>query len=155
MAQVRDHMIQRTAPDPHITVKKTTATWVLRSLSVRKTTQPQEQHKVVDLDAEETVAERVAKLFTLQAGARASSSPDHRKGIRQSPRLSAKSDKSARSDMKSGSQPPKPTGNRLTFADAVAVAPTPEEQKARERAEAQKRKNNQKGPEEGKAGKQD
>ena len=83
-------------------VKKTTATRVLRSVSVRKTTQTQEQHEVVDLDAEETVAERVAKLLALQAGARASSSPDHRKGTRQSPRLSVKSDKSACSDMKRG-----------------------------------------------------
>ena len=61
------------------------------------------------------VAERVAKLLVIQAGARASSSPDQHKGIRQSPRLSAKSDKSARSDMPSGSHPPKPAGNRLTF----------------------------------------
>ena len=37
-------------------VKKTTATRVLRSVSVKKTTQPQEQHEVVDLDPEETVA---------------------------------------------------------------------------------------------------
>ena len=96
----------------------------------------------------------MAKLLALQAGARVSSSPDHRKGIRQSPHLSAKSDKSAGSDMKSGSQPPKPTGNRLTFADAVVVAPTPEETKARQRVEARKRKNKQKGPEGGKAGKQ-
>ena len=57
--------------------------------------------------------------------------------------------------MESGSQPPKPTGNRLTFDDAAAVAPTPEEQKARERVEARKRKNKQKAPEEGKAGKYD
>ena len=106
-------------------VKKTAVARVLRSVAVTKTTQPQEQHKVVNLDVAETVAERVAKLLALRAGARASSSPDHRKGINQSPCLPVKSAKSARSDMKSVSQPPKPTGNRLTFADAVAVAPTP------------------------------
>ena len=123
----------------------------------KKTTQPQEQHELVDLDAEETVDERVAKLLALQAGARASSSSDHCKGTHQSPHLSAKSDKSACSAMKSGSQPPKPTGHKLRVADAVAVhvAPTPEEQKARERMAARKRKSKEKGPEEGKAGKQD
>ena len=57
--------------------------------------------------------------------------------------------------MKSGSQPHKPACSTLTFADAVAVARTPEEQKARQRAEARNRKNRQKGPEEGKVCKQD
>ena len=103
-------------------------------MSTKKTAQSQEQHDVVDLDAEESVDERVSELLALQAGAimscRASSSPDNRKGTCQSPRLSAKSDKSAGSDnvmnSTSGRQLPKPTGNRLTFADAVVVAPTPE-----------------------------
>ena len=87
----------------------------------------------MDLDAEKIVAERVAKLLAIQAGARASSLPDHCKGIRQSPRLtrprlSAKSDKSARIGMKSGIQPPEPTCSKLTFADDVVVTPTAEEQ---------------------------
>ena len=135
-------------------MKDATATRVLRSVSVRKTTQPQKQHEVVDLDQEETVAENVAKLLTLQAGAKASLSPDHHKCMRQSPRLSAKSDKSAdsaRSEMKSGSQPLKPTCYKLIVSDAVAVAPSPEEHKARERVEARKRKNTQNGLEEVKA----
>ena len=72
--------------------------------------------------------------------------------IRQSPRLSAKSDKSAGSDMRSGSQPSK---LKLTFADAIAVAPTPQEKKARERVEARKRRNTKPDPEGGKAGKKD
>ena len=61
-----------------------------------------------------------------------SSSPENRKMIRQSHRLSAKSDKAACSDMRSGSQPSK---LKLTFADAVVTAPTPEEKKAQERVE--------------------
>ena len=81
-------------------VKKIAAAWVHRSVSVKKVTQPQEQHEAVYLDADDIVAQRVVKFLALQAGARASSSHDHRKGIHQSPRLSAKSDKSARSDMK-------------------------------------------------------
>ena len=85
-------------------------------------------------DAEESVAECVAKLLALQAGARASSSTDHCKVTRQSHHLSAKSAKSACSDMNSGSQPPKPTGSKLTFGDAVP--PTPEEQNAQEGVEA-------------------
>ena len=76
----------------------------------------------MDLDAEESVAERVARLLTHQAGAtmscRASSSPENRKMIRQSPRLSAKSHQSAGSDMRSGSLPVKP---KLTFVDAVGA----------------------------------
>ena len=50
--------------------------------------------------------------------------------IRQSPRLSAKSDKSdksAGSDIRSGSQPLK---LKLIFADATVAALTPEEKKA-------------------------
>ena len=50
-------------------VKKTAVARVLCSVSTKKTTQAQEQHDVVDLDAEETIAERVAKLLALQAGA--------------------------------------------------------------------------------------
>ena len=67
--------------------------------------------------------------------------------IRQSPRLSAKSDKSAGSDMRSGSLP-KGKLKTLSFAEAL-VSPTPEEQKARERVEARKRRH-KKDPEEGK-----
>ena len=106
----------------------------------------------MDLDAEESVAERVARLLTHQAGARASSSPENCRMIRQSPRLSAKSEKSAGSGMRSGSQPVK---LKLTFADAVGAAPTPEEKKARERVEARTRRNKKQGPEGGKAGKKD
>ena len=72
--------------------------------------------------------------------------------IRQSPdspRLSAKSDKSAGSSMRRGSQPPK---HKLTFADAIGAAPTPEEKKARERVEARNKKQD---PEGGKAWKKD
>ena len=69
-------------------VKKSAVTQVLSSVLTKKTTRPQKQ-KTVDLDAEETVAERVAELLTHQAGARVTSSPDNRKTIRQSPRLSA------------------------------------------------------------------
>ena len=83
----------------------------------------------MELDAEESVAGRVAKLLAQQAGARASSSPETRKMTRQSPHLSAKSDQSVGSDMRSDSQPHK---RKLTFADAIAVAPAPDEKKAQE-----------------------
>ena len=54
----------------------------------------------MDLDEEESAPKRVARLITRQVVARGSSSPDSRKKpIRQSPRLSSKSDKSAGSDM--------------------------------------------------------
>ena len=66
--------------------------------------------------------------------------------IRQSPRLSAKSDRSTGSDMRSGSLP-KSKLKALSFAEAV-MSPTPEEKKARERVDAKKRRN--KKPEEGK-----
>ena len=82
-------------------------------------------------------------------GARASSSPDNRKMIRQSPRVSAKSDRSAGNDIRGGGQASK---LNLTFADAVVAAPAPEEKKVRERVEAGKRRNKNKGPKEGKAG---
>ena len=85
---------------------------------------------MVDLDDEEIVTERVARLITQQPGARGCSSPESRKIICQSPRLSTKSDKSAGSDMRSGSLP-KTTLKSLSVADALA-SPTPEEQKARE-----------------------
>ena len=49
----------------------------------------------MDLDAEESVAEQVVRHLAHQAGARASPSPENRKMIRQSLRLSVKSDKSA------------------------------------------------------------
>ena len=87
-------------------VKKTTVTRALRSVS-RKGARSKKP-EIVDLDKEESVSERVARLiqFALQAGARGSSSPDGRRPpIRQSPRLSGKSDKSTASDMRSGSLP--------------------------------------------------
>ena len=74
--------------------------------------------------AEESVAEQVPRLLAHQAGARGSSSPETLKMTRQSPRLSARSEKSAGSDMKSGSQPPKHKLKTLSFADAL-IAPTP------------------------------
>jgi hypothetical protein len=103
--------------------------------------------EIVDLDKEESVSERVARLIALQAGARGSSSPDGRRPpIRQSPRLSGKSDKSTGSDMRSGRMP-KSKLKSLSFSEAL-IAPTPEEKKARERVDAKKRRN--KKPEEGK-----
>ena len=86
----------------------------------------------MDLDAEGSVAERVARLLAHQAGARARSLPENRKMTRQSPRMSAKSDKSTGSDMRSGSQRSRP---KLTFADAVVATRTPDEKQARERAD--------------------
>ena len=65
---------------------------MLRSVSTKKTARPQE-HEIVDLDVEESVAERVARFLAHQAGARASLSPENHKMIRQYPRLSEKSDK--------------------------------------------------------------
>ena len=115
-------------------------------------TTPGTQNCGSDLDVEESVAERVARFHAHQAGARASSSPENPKMIRQSPRLSAKSDMSAGSDMRSGSQPSK---LKLTFADAVVTALTPGEKKARERVEARKRRNRKHDLAEGRAGKQD
>ena len=111
-------------------VKKTSMTRVLRSVSKK-------EPEVVELDEEESVSGRMARLITHQAGARGCSSPDSRKIIRQSPRLSATSDKSAGSDMRSGSLL-KNKLKTLSFADAL-VGPTPEEQTARERVEARKR----------------
>ena len=101
----------------------------------------------MDLDKEKSVSERVARLIALQVGARGSSSPDGRRPpIRQSPRLSGKSDRSTASDMRSGSLP-KHKLKSLSFAEAL-MSPTPEEKKARERVDAKKRRN--KKPEEGK-----
>ena len=117
-------------------VKKTTVAKVLRSVS--KKGARSKEHEIVDLDADESVSERVARLITHQAGARGCSSPEIRK-IRQSSRLSAKSDKSAGSDMRSGSNPPKHKLKTLSFADALP-SPTPEEQKARGQVEARKRR---------------
>ena len=98
-----------------------------------------------------SAAERVARLITQQAVARGSSSPDGRKKpVRQSPRLSSKSDRSTGSDMRSGS-PPKRKLKSLSFAEAL-MGPTPEEKKARGRVEARKRRR-KKEPEEGKDGK--
>ena len=87
----------------------------------------------MDLDGEESVAGRVARLITQQAVARGSSSPDGRKKpVRQSPRLSSKSDKSTGSDMRSGSPPIgyKHKLKSLSFAEAL-ISPAPEEKKAR------------------------
>ena len=63
-----------------------------------------------------------------------------------------KSDKSAGSDMRSGSLP-KHKHRTLSF-DGALPSPTPEEQKARGRVEAQKRRH-KKDPEEGKGGKKE
>ena len=96
----------------------------------------------------ESVSERVARLITLQAVTRVSPSPDSRKKpVRQSHRLSAKSDRSTGRDMRSGSFP-KHKLKSPSFDDAL-MSPTPEEQKARGRVEARKRRN-MKDPEEGK-----
>ena len=46
-------------------VKTTAATRVLRSASMKKTPRPQE-HEIVDLNAEESVAEQVARLLAHQ-----------------------------------------------------------------------------------------
>ena len=89
-------------------VKTTTVTRVRCSVSSKKGARSQEhEHDIVDLDAEESVADRVDRLLAHQAEARASSPPENSNMIRQSPRLSVRSDKSAGSDMRSGSQPPK------------------------------------------------
>ena len=99
------------------------------------------------------MSERVARLITHQAGARGCSLPDSRKIIiRQSPRLSGKSEKSGGSVMRSGSLP-KHKLKTLSFAEAL-VSPTPEDQKARERVEARKRRH-KKGPEEGRRGRRE
>ena len=58
--------------------------------SVSKKGARHKEPELVDLDAEESVSERVARLITHQAGARGCSSPEIR-NIHQSPRLSAKS----------------------------------------------------------------
>ena len=77
------------------------------------------------------------------------SSPEIRK-VRQSPRLSAKADKSAGSDMRSGSLP-RHKLTILSFADAL-MSPTPEEQNARGRVEMRKQRHKN-DSEEGKEGK--
>ena len=130
-------------------MKTTAVTKVLRSVSSKKKGPRPQEHDFVDLDVEESVAERVVRHLAHQAGARASSSPETRKMTRQSPRLSARSDKSAGSDMRGGSQPPKHKLKTLSCADAL-IAPTPEEKKARERVEARTRRNKKQDPEEGK-----
>ena len=138
-------------------VKKSSMARVLRSVS-KKGARQKQPAEVVDLDEEdESVSERVARLITLQAGASGSSSPDDRKKtIRQSPRLSGRSEKSAGSDMRSGSLL-KHKLKTLSFAETrsfaeALVSPTPEEQKARERVHARKRRH-KKDPEEGHDGK--
>ena len=131
-------------------VKKSSVTRVLCSTSKKgaRYTEPE----VADLDAEDSVSERVARRITHQAGSRGCSSPEIRK-IRQSPRLSTKSDKSAGSDMRSGSNPPNHTLKAPSVADAV-LSPPPEEQTARRRVEARKRRH-KKDPKEGKGGKKE
>ena len=117
-------------------VEKSAVTRVPVLRSVSKKGARSKEAEIVDLDAEESVFEQVVRLITHQAGARGCFSPEIRK-IRQSPRLSAKSDKSAGSDMRSGSNPPKHKLKTLSFDDALP-SPTPEEQKARGRVEARK-----------------
>ena len=58
-------------------VKKSSVTRVLRSVS-RKGARSKEP-EIVDLDEDESVSERVARLITHQAVARGSSSPDNQK----------------------------------------------------------------------------
>ena len=127
-------------------VKKSSVTRALRSVS-RKGARSKEP-EIVDLDKEESVDERVARLIARHATPRGSSSPECRqKPVRQSPRLSAKPDRSTGSDMRSGSV----RKNKLKspgFAEAL-MNPTPEEKRARGRVEARKRRN-KKEPEEGK-----
>ena len=96
-------------------VKQSSVTRVLRSVS-RKGVRSKES-EIVDLDEEASVSEQVVRLLTHRVAARGSSSPDSRKNpVRQSPRLSAKSDKSAGSDMRSGSLP-KQKLTTLSFAE--------------------------------------
>ena len=97
---------------------------------------------IFDLDAEEILAERVARLLAQQAGVRASSAPENSM-IRQSPHLSSKSGQSAGSEMRSGSQP---HTHKLTFTDAIASAATPEEQKEQGRLEARTRRSTHRKP---------
>ena len=97
-------------------VKTSSVTRAIRSVS--RTGARSKEPEIVDLGTEESVAERVARLITLQAVARGSSAPEGRKKpVRQSPRLSSKSDKSTGSDMKSGSLS-KHKLKSLSFADA-------------------------------------
>ena len=71
-------------------VKKSSMTRVLRSVS--KKGARSKEPEIVDLDEEESVSERVARLVTHQAVAGGGSSSDSRKKlIRQSPRLSGRS----------------------------------------------------------------
>ena len=131
---------------------------VLRSVSSKKKGTRPKEHEIVDLQVEESVAERVARLAH-QAGASrgytgGSSLPETRHKTHQSPRMSARSDKSAGSDLRSGSQPHKHKLKSLSFADAL-IAPTPKERNARERVELRKRRNKKQDPEEGKEGEKD
>ena len=67
-------------------VKTSSVTRALRSVS--KKGARSKEPDIVDLDEEESVSERVARLITHQVAARGSSSPDSRKKpVRQSPRL--------------------------------------------------------------------
>ena len=111
--------------------------------------------EIVNLDKEESVSERVARLITQQASARGGPSPDGwKKPVRQSPCLSSKSDKSTGSDMRIGSLP-KHTLKSLSFTEAL-MSPILLRRKGREalvgRVEARKRRS-KKEPEEGKDGK--
>ena len=67
--------------------------------------------------------------------------------------MSAKSDKSAGSDTRGGSNPPEHKLKSLSFADALSSA-TPEEQTATERVEARQQRH-KKDSEEGKGGKKE
>ena len=58
-------------------VKKTTVTRTLRSVSMKNARS--KEPEIVDLDKEESVSERVARLIALRAGARGSSSHDGRR----------------------------------------------------------------------------
>ena len=120
----------------YLTCDKLSVTRVLCSVSNKGARH--KEPEVVGPDEKESVTERVARLITQQAGAKGGSSPDSRGENRQPPRLSAKSDKSAGSDMRSGSLPKTKVKSR-SFADALA-SPTPEEETARERVEARKRR---------------
>ena len=135
-------------------VKTTAMARVLRSVSSTTKGPRPKEHEIVGLEVEESVAERVARLIAHQAGARGSSSPETRHKTRQAPRLSARSDESAGSDLISGSQLQKHKYQSLSFADAL-IAPTPEEEKPRERVELRKRRNKKQNPEKGKDGNKD
>ena len=92
--------------------------------SVSKKGARSKELEIVDLDDKGRVSERVARLITQQAVARGSSSPDGwKKPVRQPPCLSAKSDMSTGSGMRSGSLP-KQKPKTLSLVEAL-MSPTP------------------------------